>query len=237
MTIPITHLIAAMLLLLIAAVGQAPPVGAQRPGVATATATARRVFLLEPLVNRSPAELGDYVVRMTLSSGVVRAVGGTPEVLLARPILATELAPLGLTDLRNFDNEPPLVLAILRGTFIWARAFEDPNETFRYAGFIFNASTGAPIVEQVSGSGAPFRYALNDPNLPLSTEVVPATPRPRLPGGRERFTMPPDWLTPRPRATGTPTASPTAVGGPATATPAASAALTAIPGAIPEEGE
>lgn len=165
----------------------APPTRTVRRAAATAT---RERFFYTPLVNRSPAELAEYARRLICCSSYVRAVNGTPEILVARPVLATELAPLALPDLRNFDNEPPLVLMIARGNFV---DLGDPfgSPTYHYVSYIFDASTGAIMAWTFSRDGAPFRYALNDPSLPESTAVVPATPRPRLPGGIEYVTLDP----------------------------------------------
>jgi hypothetical protein len=202
--------------------GQTVTLATQATSVVTPTATPDR-FTYRPLVNSSAAELAEYARRLTLSHCCVRVVSGTPvEVLLARPVLATELAPLALPDVRNFDNEPPLVLAIVRGSFTWMGGGPSRSEEIlHYAGFVIDTTTGSPIVRMGSPDGGAFRYALNDPSLPVSTEVIPATPQPRIAGGFEWFTL--NLATPGPPLTYAPTS------GPVAATPTPRFTFTAIP--------
>ena len=146
---------------------QIVPVVSQPTSSTIVTPTLIAGFLYRPLLNLSPAELAQYALAFTLTGREIRVVSGTPEVLLARSILARELAPLGLTGLRHPDNDPLLVLAILRGDFAWIPPdwyAQDVRLPQQYVSSVFNASTGAPIEIRGSPDGALFRYALNDPS-------------------------------------------------------------------------
>jgi hypothetical protein len=154
---------------------QAMPMVAQPVGQVTPTRPPGQA-VQHSLIDLLPAELAQYALNFALTERELPITSGTPEVLLARHILAREFAPLGLPDLRGPDNDPPLVLAVLRGNFLTTRIIP-------YVAFVFDARTGAMTHMWGSWNGARFRYVLNDPSLPEDPDVRPATPQPRLAGG------------------------------------------------------
>jgi hypothetical protein len=190
-------------------VAQMIPVVSQPTIPITPTQAPATTFVYRSLVDLSPPELAQYALDFALTGREIRIVSGVPEARLARPIFARELAPLGLPDLRNPDNDPPLVMAVLRGNFAWYGPLQ-------YVAFIFDAREGDPVRIWGSPDGAHFRYVLNDASLPEAPYVRPATPQPRVPGGivRVEMTLPPigtrpPTMSPTPTLNPAPTALPT----------------------------
>lgn len=140
--------------------------------------------LLAPLVGASAQDVAQRAIEFSRAN--FRSVNGTPEVKLARPVLASQLPSLGLYGVPYADNDPPLMLVILHGDFDIAGGFPgwDRNITpgrkiqVSHVAYVFDLRLGAPTLIATSPRGGRFRQALNDPSLPLDPTPVAAPPLP-----------------------------------------------------------
>ncbi|HLH24477.1 MAG TPA: hypothetical protein VK066_18295 [Chloroflexota bacterium] len=230
-----------VLTLLAAAPAQEPaPPGSAASGVTTALATPSPTLgaYLRPYTPGSMDQLVDRALEeVRVNYPVVR---GTPEVVLATRILATQFGPLGLPDVLFPDNDPLLALIIVRGNFGWPES----GQQLGYIGFTYDMLTGRLLRMDGSFAGALFSRLLHDPSIPYNP--MPATtPIPR-PQGRPTELITPmqpvligpgDFTAPTPtrRPLPSPSALATATTPPATATPTALPA-TATPEGTPAPG-
>lgn len=190
------------------------------------------------LVGASDAEIAQFAQDWVLHRLQPK---GTPEVLLARSISYDEISVLGLGCPPAFNTieEPPLMLAIVRGEFDFRGAepgFRNEAPPIagqkRYVVYIFDAWAGRPAVTIASEDGAIVKKALQDPTLPNNPAEAVAgdcpTPIPvaqrRLHYGQPApgFTVPPQ-PTPQFPSGNTPAAPPPV------ATPAESQLPTSVP--------
>ncbi len=103
-----------------------------------------------------------------------------PEVLLAQAVTPNELPRLGLGCPPVFVTveEPPLMVAILRGEFDFRRAAPGFGNipapitgTDRYVMYVFDVWSGRPVVIITSENGAEFKQALHDSSIPDKPEA------------------------------------------------------------------
>lgn len=154
---------------------------------------------------------------------------GAPEVLFARSVTYGEIPILGLGCPPNYDTieEPPLMMAILRGEFDvreagpgFTRAAPPVAGKESYVVYIFDVWAGRPAITIVSQDGAVVKRALNDPNLPELDVQLPSTcPTPIPSSQRTRhygeeapgFIVPPHPTLPIRQAENTPMPASTAM--------------------------
>jgi hypothetical protein len=110
-----------------------------------------------------------------LSQSRFSSVDGTASIVLARPILDSELGPLGLIDIQFPDNDPPLAIIIVRANFGWSGS----PDGLGYMGYIFDLLSGGVMADQGSADGSIFSRVLQDSNIPTSA-IAPATPIPAV---------------------------------------------------------
>ncbi len=150
----------------------------------TTTPTALPTLVFRSLIDASPAEVGQYAIAYTAANFPI--LSGAPEAILARPILASELPGLGLVDLGYRDNDPPLMLVIVRGSFdrggsvVQSPLFDTPDYhlLIHYIAYVIDLRAGIPTSISTDTDGSAFRLALNDPSLPTTVPIVTYTPIP-----------------------------------------------------------
>ena len=127
------------------------------------------VFLFErkSLVNASVEEVKQRALDYT--SARFKIVSGTPEVVLARPIISAELPNLGLgTHLPG--PEIPMMLVVVHGNIDTNLRSAAPREyrhtQVEYIAYVFDLMAGFPMITATSHRGGAFRSLLNNPNLP-----------------------------------------------------------------------
>jgi hypothetical protein len=132
------------------------------------------------LVTASPHKVGQVAIEFTQS--IYRVIDGTPQVVLARPVIAEDFPSLGLGQAEATDTG--LMLVILKGNFDMsnmqaARHSRQRNRPVKFVAYMFNLSTGVPVLTMISWNGGLFRTILNDPTLPddgLDAPVTTAVP-------------------------------------------------------------
>lgn len=131
----------------------------------------------------SPEQVAQQAVAYTWAQMCV--VSGEPDVVLLRPVLASELPSLGIPanlglpsqirqNVVRGDGDPPLMLVVFRGQFYHAGDFWRGERigppvaelVVRYLVYLFNLERGAVIQTETSALGGRFRALLNDPSLP-----------------------------------------------------------------------
>jgi len=130
-----------------------------------------------------PTDLSAQAIRAAAEYTYARfaVLGREPEVVLSRPVLASELPGLGLIDIRRPDDAPPLQLVIVRGDFgltPWLeREQYSPGNPYLsqllagYIAYVLDLHSLRPLLWETSRNGGLLRAALEDPGLP--DEVVP----------------------------------------------------------------
>lgn len=169
--------------------------------------------------NTAPAEVALWAQEHVRS--LVGVASGTPEIVLNRRVLASELPTLGVPFGGRRDGEPPLSLVILRGDFdlnqglVGFRGNAPATEARgRYVALIYDMWAQLPIGVWVSPRGGLFRKALNDASLPADdpvrawptarpgpgalTEFVPMVPPGATPVSGDRGGPMPPTPTPAP---------------------------------------
>lgn len=111
------------------------------------------------------------------TSARFKIVSGTPEVVLARPVISAELPNLGLgTHLPG--TEIPMMLVVVHGNIDTNLRSAAPREyrhtQVEYIAYVFDLMAGFPMITATSHRGGAFRSLLNNPNLP---EVPPEARR------------------------------------------------------------
>jgi hypothetical protein len=123
------------------------------------------------LSGASPEQVGQFAVEYATAQGNIRS--GQPQVLLVKSVTRDEVAPLGLGCLPDFNsnNDPPLTLVIMKGSFKLGGGGGTSRPFFAsYLAYVFDVWSAEPVVTLGSGNGAQFRKILNDPNLPSDTD-------------------------------------------------------------------
>jgi hypothetical protein len=163
---------------------QASPAGDVNSRAEDAAATAGSIptVIFQLYVDAPMSEIGQLALDYTALNFPI--LEGTPEVALARHVLASELPGMGLPDLGYRDDDPPLALVIVRGDFERGgsslRSMFDPPSYFlvvHYIVYIFDLAIGMPVGIGTDVDGSSLRLALNDPSLPYWPIPV-NTPRP-----------------------------------------------------------
>jgi hypothetical protein len=110
---------------------------------------------------------------------IVGIASGTPQVILTRRVLASELPGLGIPFGGRNDGDPPLALVILRGEFDFNQGFfgyrgKAPAAEARgsYVALVYDLWAQLPTAGYFSVRGGMFRKALNDPSLPAEDPFV-----------------------------------------------------------------
>ncbi|MBI3976655.1 MAG: hypothetical protein HY331_00575 [Chloroflexi bacterium] len=140
-------------------------------------------FKNRSLVGATPAEVAEYALAGVRAN--MRIVSGTPQVLLARAVKASELPSLGIPFPSDWeDDNPPLMLVIIHGDidvtgyFLGMGKPLPPRKGGMYIAFVYDLRAGMPTLTLTSGAGGKFRIALNSPNLP--DDPILATPGPTM---------------------------------------------------------
>lgn len=171
---------------LLASIAQ-PTISAGATGVATfvvPTADVTHIKIHERshmFDNASLEQVGQYVQQE--AQGQLDAQGPS-EVLLSRPVTYDEMPKLGLGCLGNSSSieEPPLVLVILKGDFIWNLPGDSsPTGHFKYAVYVIDLWAPGAIYITGSRTGGLVKKALNDPSLPDEPQHLPTDCPARLP--------------------------------------------------------
>ena len=144
--------------------------------------------IVDPFAQRA---LADTRERVAIRSG-------TPTVRLSRPVTAADLRALGIGDWRFAPGcAPPLHLVILHGDFDVrpsqpASLAPGARIPARFVAYVYDADAAEQIALLSDPSGARFKRALGDPDLPDPTAApgvhpaqVPCQPT-TLPGGPTR---------------------------------------------------
>jgi hypothetical protein len=172
----------------------------------------------------SPEQVAQQAVAYTWAQ--ICVVGGEPEVVLLRPVLASELPGLGIpanlglpSQIRQSvvrgDGDPPLMLVVLSGQFYHAGDFWRGERigppvaelVVRYLVYLFDLERGAVIQTETSALDGRFRALLNDPSLPDDSpalrvlDIAESTVTCQLPPGY----VPPPTPVPLPTRVPTPT--------------------------------
>lgn len=132
------------------------------------------------LVDATPAEVGRYAVEYTIARYVV--VSGTPRLLLARRVTVADLGILGFGRVGFTCATPPLVLAIIQGSFDVSTLFPTiampPRpEPAAYLVYVFDLRAGVPSLTMAERSDTATRRALS---LAVAPEPSVATPPTRV---------------------------------------------------------
>ncbi len=131
------------------------------------------------LLGRSPQEVAQFAVDTLVRNGEV--TGGTPKVLLARPVEYDEYEALGLGCRPSFAaiEQPPLVLVILEGNFqLRFPGLVNGLTEHHYVAFVYDLWAGFPASVLASADKRPFANALNDPALPTQEPQACSTQEP-----------------------------------------------------------
>ena len=126
------------------------------------------IFERKSLVNASVEVVKQRALEYT--SARFKFVNGTPEVVLARPVISAELPNLGLgTHLPG--SEIPMMLVVVHGninvTNLRSAAPREYRHTqVEYIAYVFDLIAGFPMITATSHRGGAFRSLLNNPNLP-----------------------------------------------------------------------
>ena len=132
-------------------------------------------FERKSLVSASVEEVKQRALDYT--SARFKIVSGTPEVVLARPVISAELPNLGLgTHLPG--TEIPMMLVVVHGNIDTNLRSAAPRKyrhtQVEYIAYVFDLMAGFPMITATSHRGGAFRSLLNNPNLP---EVPPEARR------------------------------------------------------------
>jgi hypothetical protein len=121
--------------------------------------------------------MGLAALSSTYASAFIRS--GVPEVAVSRRVLPSELPGLGLPDINRRDDDPPLMLVIVRGNF---HAFADRltwiEYDYHYIVYLFDLTVGISVMGGISADGNDLRALLNDPSLPDPGPYPVSTPWP-----------------------------------------------------------
>jgi hypothetical protein len=136
------------------------------------------VYVVRPWVQDClDEEIGSHAIRYTWLTRAVYC--GSPEVLLVRRVMASELPLLGLMDVGTPDGDPPLALVVVGGYFNLRNRVDEVG----FIGYVMNLRDGGVMGWQESYDGSRFGRVLTPGSVPWDPPPV-NTPGPRR-------TMPP----------------------------------------------
>lgn len=149
---------------------------------ATGTSTPSALQIVDHravLADKSIDEIEQYIV----DSIVPDRLGGSStktQMLLVRSVTRSQLPELGLGCLpeNETDQEPPFVLAVLKGSFTGSgipSTAPMPNRDFKYAVVVLDVWAAEPSVIITSYDGGVLRTVLNDPSLPMVASYLPTS--------------------------------------------------------------
>ena len=126
-------------------------------------------FERKSLVNASVEEVKQRALEYT--SARFKIVSGTPEVVLARPVISAELPNLGLGTHLPGSPEIPMMLVVVHGNIDVTNLRSPTPREYRhrqveYIAYVFDLIAGFPMITATSHRGGAFRSLLNNPNLP-----------------------------------------------------------------------
>ncbi len=145
---------------------------AAAPTIAVSTQPGRFMYGSADLRGATNAQFAQFAQDWTRHQ--LKAVNA-PEVLLAQVVTPDQLPRMGLGCPPVFVTveEPPLMVAILRGEFDFRRAAPGFGNipapiagTDRYVMYVFDVWSGRPVVITTSEDGAEFKQALHDSSIP-----------------------------------------------------------------------
>jgi hypothetical protein len=133
----------------------------------------------QSLVGASSNEVAQIALKYT--NAQYKSLSGSPTVILTRSITTKELPSLGLPEVHFSNQEPPLMMVIVKGDFDVSNirgGGEIPKSNWHwrvgYIAYLMDLNAGFPSGVFTSPTGGRFRKVLNDPNLP---DEQPANPQ------------------------------------------------------------
>lgn len=146
----------------------------------SSNASAGTTFTVHPLLGTPLTDMGKYAIGYTRFQ--LRVLSGEPQVLLVRNGTRQEFSAVGLNLAHSINQEPPMVLVVLRGDFDISNNYHtiqkpvlDPDKAgtyVHYLAYIFDMYNGWPVLIDGSGTGYPLKKVLDDPSLPDGPDLT-----------------------------------------------------------------